>query len=250
MDEVPPRNGDHPLFPKEDDPLYALAQLLQRVLNQYLGQNASRESNSARILTPLPPVVRHTSNEVKEITEQLLQAKKDDALSVRYIQTLRSHLLRFAAVFDRDIASIRTPDIEKWLRSQAVGPRARNNMRGSVLTLFHFARKQGCLPKGIPTEADDVALAKEVGGKIGILKPDELTRIIHPAPETLQLYFALGAFTGMRSSEILRLEWKDFNFERAFITVAPEKAKTATRRLVPIHPNLNLWLNPYRGADG
>ena len=55
-----------------------------------------------------------------------------------------------------------------------------------------------------------------------------------------------GAFTGMRSSEVLRLDWQDVNFERSFITVAAEKSKTATRRLVPIQPNLMLWLAPYR----
>jgi integrase len=40
------------------------------------------------------------------------------------------------------------------------------------------------------------------------------------------------------------------NFERGHITVAPEKAKIATRRLVPIQPNLMQWLAPYRGMAG
>jgi len=53
----------------------------------------------------------------------------------------------------------------------------------------------------------------------------------------------------MRSSEILRLEWCDLNLERAFISVAPEKAKTATRRLVPILPNLMAWLKSHRGPN-
>jgi len=60
--------------------------------------------------------------------------------------------------------------------------------------------------------------------------------------EKIALFLALGAFTGMRSSEILRLDWLDLNFERRFITVAPEKAKTASRRLVPILSNLMAWL--------
>lgn len=48
----------------------------------------------------------------------------------------------------------------------------------------------------------------------------------------------------------LRLEWGDLNLERKFITVARDKAKTATRRLVPILPNLMAWLNRYRGRSG
>ncbi len=106
------------------------------------------------------------------------------------------------------------------------------------------------MPKGAPTEADDTSRAKDRGGEIGVLKPAELSRLLDHAPAPITLFVALGAFTGMRSSEMLRLEWRDVNFERAFITVAAEKAKTATRRLVPIHPNLSEWLEPYRGLHG
>ena len=62
----------------------------------------------------------------------------------------------------------------------------------------------------------------------------------------------------MRAAELVRrakerkasLEWQDINFERAHIHVAKAKAKTATRRLVPIQPNLMQWLSPYRGQTG
>lgn len=187
---------------------------------------------------------------VAEIVGQLLLAKKDDGVSVRYLETIRSHLVRFADAFEANIASITAPEIENWLRIQKIGPRARNNIRASIITVFHFARKHGYLPKGQPTEADEVAKAKDRGGKIGILKPQEFARVLGQAPEKSRLFLALGAFTGMRSSEILRLDWSDINFERSFITVSAEKAKTATRRLVPIQPNLIRWLTPYRGRVG
>jgi integrase len=187
---------------------------------------------------------------VKEIVEELLWAKERDGLSKRYVETVRSHLHRFARAFQKEISSITASQIEQWLRNQNVGPRARNNIRGSIVTLFHFARKHGYLPKGETTEAEEVTKAKDRGGKIGVLNPEELARILEKAPRRIRLFLALGAFTGMRSSEILRLEWSDVNFERRFITVAPEKAKTATRRLVPILPNLVLWLAPYRAANG
>src|SRR5262245_60016910 len=64
------------------------------------------------------------------------------------------------------------------------------------------------------------------------------------------LYLAIAGFAGIRAAEILRLEWKDFNFERGHITVAADKAKTATRRLVPILPNLAEHLRPYGRATG
>jgi integrase len=83
-----------------------------------------------------------------------------------------------------------------------------------------------------------------------MLTPKQLASLIYKAPVDIRLYIALGAFTGMRTSEILRLDFSDINFERGHITVAAEKAKTATRRLVPILPNLVQWLAPYRGRKG
>src|SRR5262249_46443026 len=58
------------------------------------------------------------------------------------------------------------------------------------------------------------------------------------------------AFTGIRSAELLGLEWSEINFEKAHIEVKARKAKTATRRLVPIQPNLAKWLAPYCGSKG
>jgi integrase len=232
--------------------LRSIANLLHRAIEEYAAARLQRvDSITDRMFAN--EVKRHDQSDcrgVGDIVHELLAEKEADGLSERYIQTIRSHLLRFAASFQDSIQSITAPEMEKWLRTQSIGPRARNNIRSSLVCLFNFARKQGYLAKGEPTEADEVAKAKDRGGKIGILKPDELARLLTTAPERIALFFALGAFTGMRSSEILRLDWLDLNFERCFITVAPEKAKTATRRLVPISSNLIEWLASYRGRSG
>lgn len=47
-----------------------------------------------------------------------------------------------------------------------------------------------------------------------------------------------GAFAGLRSAEIERLDWKNVNFECGFIEVRAETCKTRARRLVPICENL------------
>src|SRR5205823_7790642 len=105
-------------------------------------------------------------------------------------------------------------------------------------------------PKGQPTEAEEVAKAKDRGGKIGILTPKQLASLLDRGDDEPKLYFAIGAFTGLRSAELIRLEWDDVNFARGHIQVAKGKAKTATRRLVPIQSNLMRWLSPHRGRSG
>jgi integrase len=187
---------------------------------------------------------------VGEIVSELLAAKQRDGVSLRYIQTLRSRLSRFAAAFQTSIGSITGNLITDWITSLKSGPVTRNNMQRSIVTLFLFARQRGYLPKGVPTEAEDIPKAKERGGSIGTLTPQELAQLLRAADDEARLYLSLGAFTGLRCAELIRLDWKDVNVARGHIVVGAHKAKTATRRLVPILPNLAKWLAQYSGRTG
>ena len=191
-----------------------------------------------------------TEKRVGEIVEELLAAKQNAGLSDRYIETLRTYLNRFAGSFQTNIGSINTGAIALWLDSWKVGPRSRNNVRQAIVTLFNFARRRGYLPKGETTEAADVETVRDYDGEIAILTPAQLTKLLRKSKPDYQLYFVLAAFTGIRSAELLRLEWSEINFEKGNIEVKARKAKTATRRLVPIQPNLAKWLAPYRGRKG
>ena len=187
---------------------------------------------------------------VGDVVDEFLEAKKQARLSDRYIETLRTYLLRFADSFQTNIGSVNTGAIVRWLDSLKIGPRSRNNVRQAIVTLFNFSRRRGYLPKGETTEAADIETVRDHDGEISILTPAQLTRLLRKSKPDYQLYFALAAFTGIRSAELLRLEWSEINFEKAHIEVKARKAKTATRRLVPIQPNVAKWLAPYRDRKG
>jgi integrase len=187
---------------------------------------------------------------VPEVVAQLLEDKKIHGASLRHVQTLRRQLNRFCSSFRTNIGSITARLIEQWVASLKVGPRSRNNYRASVVTLFHYARKHGYLPREKQTEADLVDKVKDRGKKIEILSPPQMAKLMAKAKDKIALYLALAGFSGIRAAELMRLEWKDFNFTRGHITVAADKAKTATRRLVPILPNLAEYLRPYHRATG
>jgi integrase len=191
-----------------------------------------------------------TEKRVGEIVQELLAAKQSAGLSDRYVETLRTYLLRFADSFQTNIGSINTGMIVRWLDSLKIGPRSWNNVRQAVVTLFNFARHRGYLPKAETTEAADVETKRDRDGEIAILTTAELSKLLRKSKPVYQLYFALAAFTGIRSAELLRLEWSEINFEKGHIEVKARKAKTATRRLVPMQPNLAKWLAPYRGRKG
>ena len=78
----------------------------------------------------------------------------------------------------------------------------------------------------------------------------ELTEMLGCASERMIPFLVLGAFAGIRHAEIQRLEWKDIRFDDGSIEVRASKAKTASRRLVPVLPNLKEWLLKYRQPAG
>jgi integrase len=192
----------------------------------------------------------HTDKPVAEIVAELLRDRTQNGASDRYIWSLRCDLNRFAAAFHCNIGSVTARLIEQWLATLKVGPRTRNNIRMSVVTMFRYARKHGYLPKAEATEAEAVDKARDRGGKPELLTPQQMAKLMREAKGKVALYLAIAGFAGIRAAEIMRLEWADFNFARGHITVAPHKAKTATRRLVPILPNLAEYLRPYHRATG
>ncbi len=61
---------------------------------------------------------------------------------------------------------------------------------------------------------------------------------------------AIAAFAGLRSTEIFRLGWQEIKLDRKIIVVEADKAETASRRIVPILPNLAAWLEVHKKQKG
>ena len=198
---------------------------------------------------------RHHSSSVKEkllpeIYNEFLAAKKADGASIRYIQDCRSRLTRFVAKFSGKISECTTVALQDWLVRLEMKPRARNNMRTLIVTLFNFAKQRGYLPKERSTEANFLTKAKPISNAVGILRPADLSRLLQKCAPAFVPYIAIGAFAGLRQAELMRLEWSDVRLEQGFFEIRADKAKTAQRRLVPIQPNLTAWLKPHVQEEG
>ncbi|HEV2456641.1 MAG TPA: hypothetical protein VGY98_20435 [Verrucomicrobiae bacterium] len=186
---------------------------------------------------------------IQSVVKEFILAKQSEGLSERYIKSLRWALPKFTAAFHCNIGDVTAPEITKWLRQLKVSPRTQNNLRNSVQTLFSYAKAQRYLAKD-NDEIADVPIIKDRGGEIEIFTPLELEEILARAGDKLISFVALGAFAGVRHAEIQRLDWQDIRFDDGIIEIRASKAKTASRRIVPILSNLRQWLLPLKQDFG
>ena len=186
---------------------------------------------------------------VREVVDELLKLKESDGLSARYRQQLAYHLERFADRFCCRVGDVTGTDIDAWLRDLDLGPRSRNNLRNSIKGLFNFAVARKYLPKD-HDEMDAVGLAKDSGGEIEIFTPREMAELLTVATPAQLPFLAIGAFAGVRHAELLRLDWAQVRRTAQVIEIRAETAKTASRRVIPVLPNLRKWLAPYWAESG
>lgn len=190
------------------------------------------------------------SKAVPQIVEEFLATKQVEGASFAHLEDRKYRLNTLARAFPGRIDRITTHEIEVWLNGLKVSGRTRNNYRNAALQLFRYARGKRYLQRNEPTVVEDVAAANVGEGQIHIYSPAELRLLLAYAPTKLVSFIAIGAFAGLRSQEIMRLEWPDIRFSDGLVEVAAAKAKTASRRLVPLLPVLSSWLLPLRKKEG
>jgi integrase len=188
------------------------------------------------------------SETVGNAVTALLAAKQADNLRPRYLKDLRNRLKRFAEEFgDRKLADISVAEIDGWLRGLCLSPLSRNTFRLRLSALFEYGRQRGWTSTN---PVPDVRRVKVNAGLPGILEPEQVARLLEAASSETLPYIAIGAFAGLRSAELERLEWRDIHFDEHLIEVRALTSKTASRRFVTIRPNLLAWLEPYRAKSG
>jgi integrase len=184
------------------------------------------------------------SRTVKEVVDELLAVKAARGASERYLQDLRSRLSRFADAFQKPVGEVLTQDIQAWFDTLKVSGRTMMNSRRALLTLWKFAISRGYVFKGENVVADTEKVSSRNGKAVTIYTPPELAKLFAHAPADFVAPLALCAFAGLRSAEAERVDWQDMDLAGGFVTVAAEKSKTRSRRLVPVSPALRAWLTP------
>ena len=182
-----------------------------------------------------------TGKPVADAVTEFLDAKRTEGRSMLYLTDLRYRLSSLTAAFHIEVRHLSTGDVRDFLDELRLGPRSFNNMRRTLQTFFNFCQSRGWLSREAEL-LDGVGKHKEALADIEVFTSAELRSLLHATAPKLAACLALQAFSGVRSEELLRLNWADLERRKGFVEISAGKAKTAQRRLIPILPNLAQWL--------
>jgi integrase len=188
---------------------------------------------------------------VKVVVDELVNAKTGIGRSDVYVKDIRSRLGIFAKAFAVPISTVTGAQLQEWLDNLGGAGRTRNNYRRHLTSLFNFAMRRGYLPKD-HSELEAVEKADDGQGEIEVFTPGELRKLFAACRPEMVPYLSIAAFCGLRAAEIQRLDWSEIHLTgpERFIEVKASKAKTASRRTVPISDNCTAWLASHVKSSG
>jgi integrase len=206
---------------------------------------------AARFYAKIHNVELPAIDTVKAVEEMLAQARADGKSQERLHQ-LRTYLDRFKADFNGNVTDVTSATIQGFLTAMKASERTKKNCRDVLRAFFKWCAARGYLSKTAPDDLMEhvpVYRNKRIG-KIEIFTAEQMSALVEKADHRLLPYLVIGAFAGLRGEEIKRLDWSEIDLADGFIEVAADKAKTNTRRLVPIKENLKAWLLPVAKERG
>jgi integrase len=197
-------------------------------------------------MTKAPYRGKRTGNVIAE----MIAAKRREQLSVPYVDRLEDDLKTFAASVPEEMEKVQAPQIKAFLNGCKVGPRRWNNLRDQIVTLFRFARSQRYLSKDRTTEAEDVPKMKVARKTVDMFTPEELQIVLENTREVWLPWVLISSYAGVRTFEVLRMDWSSVRWEQKLIDLPPEVTKVNERRIIPMCDALIKALTPWRKETG
>jgi integrase len=236
----------------KDDAIYAQATQLLRPTGTPLLTAVSCYAQAVkilggdRILEAAQDFARHhlthrQSRTVRQVADELVDLKTRRGMSHRYLGGLRHRLDKISEAFAGDVAKVSTAEIQGWLDRRKVPVRTLKSLRDAANALFKFAEARGYIAHNENPVVGTQRIGTPDSELITICTPNELRGMLAAAPGWFRPVLAIQAFAGLRSAEMLRLDWENVKLDVGHIEVGTDRTKAA-KRLARIPPNLVRWL--------
>ncbi len=172
-------------------------------------------------------------------------------LSSKYHYNRAIQLRRFAATFmGYAVCDLSKRDLDSFFSSKLISefsPKSRNHHRTAITQFLSWSVRKDYLSVGNRlNEAEGMRQEHANTAEVEFYTPKEFRALLEASDAPLQAIIAIGGLAGLRTQEILRLDWADVWRIQGHVEVTAGKSKTRQRRLVEICPALAAWLASFR----
>ncbi|HZV33146.1 MAG TPA: site-specific integrase [Verrucomicrobiae bacterium] len=200
--------------------------------------------------------------DIHEAIEEFIQARaplskstngQRAQVSGKYAYNRELQLHRIAAAFPGTaVCDLTKEHLETFMGSLGeFSAKSRNHYRAAIRQFLQWAVRKDYLPVTHRlNEADQMRPERANTSEVAFYTPIELASLLEKAQGAMQPLIAIGGLAGLRTAELLRLEWADVWRVRGHIEISAGKSKTRSRRLVEICPALAKWLQSFRNSEG
>jgi integrase len=180
-------------------------------------------------------------------------------LSGKYAYNRKLQLRRFANTFPNTavnelskehlntfIGSLDTVNITSRNGKAAGSAKSRNHYRAAIRQFLQWTVRNDYLsPTHRLNEADAMRPERANNTVTEFYTPREFAALLAADNAALRPIIAIGGLAGLRTAELLRLDWADVWRVKGHIEITAGKSKTRARRLVEICPALAAWLETF-----
>lgn len=177
--------------------------------------------------------------------EQWSKARKKrsvdrDELSLKHLKEFFGH---------RRLSQVTLEAVDKYriARSEQVSSRTVDLELACLKSLLRLAGDYG---KPVTVPITRITLAREDNTRDRVLTAEEEARLLPAANPRMREFILLALNTGMRRTEILKLERRHVNFTTRMITIPAENSKSKKDRRVPMNDTVMDLLKPYAATPG
>ena len=119
---------------------------------------------------------------------------------------------------DTPLDMVKPMAVEDWLKGLKLAPKTRNHIRGVMHTIFECARRWEL------TDKNPIELVRLRGGskrlsRPRVLRPEEFLALMPRIREPHRTAVLIAGCLGLRVSEIMGLQWGDFDFNKRTVLV-------------------------------
>jgi integrase len=226
-------------------------------LQDYPTEAAARKSDAAQAII-LRINAEHTLGPVTASTVGALIARYEkEELPARYSTRVsyQSYLDNYIRPRwgESAIAGVRAMAVEDWLKRLTLAPKTRGHIKSLMSTLFKCAQRWEL----VETNPMQLVRVRNVSKRLerpSVLTAEEFHKLLPHIREPYRTMVLIAGCLGLRASEIVGLQWNDFDFDKSTLLVQRgvvhgrvDDVKTEySRDVVPIAPELATELLAYR----